>query len=114
MQFHFYTVMAFDAHQNGVPVAWVISSSAMEIEVRKWLGAMRDRMLQLNPAWRPTCTWHVLRNWMTQMSSKVKARSYPDSIFKYINYLLYKAGLSMKLQKLTQVSVGLVDECHSS
>jgi len=53
MQFHFYTVMAFDAHQNGVPVAWVISSSAMEIEVRKWLGAMRDRMLQLNPAWRP-------------------------------------------------------------
>lgn len=55
MQFHFYTVMAFDAHQNGVPVAWVISSSAMEIEVRKWLGAMRDRMLQLNPAWRPTC-----------------------------------------------------------
>jgi len=65
------------------------------------------------------CTWHVLRNWMTQMSSKVKARSYPDSIFKYINYLLYKAGRSMKLQKfgakqLTHVSVGLVDECHSS
>jgi hypothetical protein len=40
LQFHIYTLMAFDAHGNGVPVAWVITSSAMEIDVQKWLNAL--------------------------------------------------------------------------
>jgi hypothetical protein len=55
LQFYFYTLMAFDAHRNGVPVAWVITSSAMEIEVRKWLNALKEFMVQLKPSWEPSC-----------------------------------------------------------
>jgi hypothetical protein len=55
LQLYFYTLMAFDAHGNGVPVAWVITSSAMEIEVRKWLNALKEVMVQLKQSWEPSC-----------------------------------------------------------
>lgn len=47
--------MVFDKHQNGVPVAWVITSSSMECQVRKWLSAVKDRMVGLKPKWQPSC-----------------------------------------------------------
>jgi hypothetical protein len=56
LQFYFYTLfMAFDAHGNGVPVAWVITSPAMEIEVQKWLNALKEVMVQLKSSYEPSC-----------------------------------------------------------
>ena len=33
MQFHFHTLMVFDDHKNGIPVAWVITSSGTQRDV---------------------------------------------------------------------------------
>jgi hypothetical protein len=47
--------MAFDPHGNGMPVAWIITTSGIEVEVRKWLDALQQRMVGLKPSWRPSC-----------------------------------------------------------
>jgi len=55
MQFHFYTLMVFDSHGNGVPAAWCLTSSTMEVEIRMWLSALQQRMVGLQPKWMPSC-----------------------------------------------------------
>jgi len=55
MQFQFYTLMVFDDHKNGVPGAWVISSSGTQVDVAKWLTALKERMLKADATWAPSC-----------------------------------------------------------
>ena len=44
MQFYFYTLMVFDEHHNGVPVAWVITSSQKEENLVVWMGDLQRHM----------------------------------------------------------------------
>ena len=47
--------MVFDAHHNGIPAAWIISASAMEVDVRAWLQALKRHMQERRPDWQPSC-----------------------------------------------------------
>jgi len=55
LQFHLYTQMVFDNHKNGIPVAWVISSSMTQVDVAKWLDDLKRHMLKEDPTWKPSC-----------------------------------------------------------
>ena len=37
MQFQLYTLLAFDSQRNGVPVAWVLMSRSMTLDIAKWM-----------------------------------------------------------------------------
>lgn len=41
----------FDAFRNGVPIAWVITSSCCCSDIVTWLTALRDRVLDHNKGW---------------------------------------------------------------
>lgn len=55
VQYHLYTLMVFDTHHNGIPAAWIISASAMEVEVQYWLSALKTHMQKHNPGWQTSC-----------------------------------------------------------
>ncbi|MCO5590476.1 hypothetical protein L7F22_044446 [Adiantum nelumboides] len=42
--FHLYTILVFDAYRNGIPIAWVLTSSAMLEVTCLWLSRLRDSM----------------------------------------------------------------------
>ncbi|MCO5559333.1 hypothetical protein L7F22_050746 [Adiantum nelumboides] len=50
-KFQLYTILVFDTHQNGVPVAWVITSSAETNTIVTWLTKLRNRVLDYNKSW---------------------------------------------------------------
>ena len=57
LQYHLYTLMVLDAHHTGIqaPAAWIISASAMEVDVRAWLQVLEECMQKHNPQWQPSC-----------------------------------------------------------
>ena len=40
MQYQLYTLMVFDKHRNGVPIAWVISSRNTTRDLSNWLSSL--------------------------------------------------------------------------
>ena len=54
LQFHLYTILVFDAHRNGVPIAWVLTSSATVDTICFWLSQFRNGMLNYHKSWQPT------------------------------------------------------------
>jgi hypothetical protein len=48
-----YTIMVFDSHRNGIPVAWIIVSSTKRLDITNWLKAFRDKMLDAYKSWSP-------------------------------------------------------------
>ena len=34
-----YTIMVFDSHKNGIPIAWIVSSSSKRLDIIPWLKA---------------------------------------------------------------------------
>ena len=48
-----YTIMVFDSHRNGIPVAWIIVSSNKRLDITGWLKAFRDKMLDEHKSWSP-------------------------------------------------------------
>ena len=40
MQYQLYTLMVFDKHRNGVPIAWVISSRNTTGDLSNWLSSL--------------------------------------------------------------------------
>jgi hypothetical protein len=48
-----YTVLMFDQWQNGILVAFIITSKCAEEDILHWLIALRDRVVQFKPDWHP-------------------------------------------------------------
>lgn len=48
-----YTIMVFDTHRNGIPVAWIIVGSSRCIDIVQWLKAFRNTMLDHYKTWSP-------------------------------------------------------------
>lgn len=46
--------MVFDSYQNGVPVAWIITSSGAEKDIKIWLRKLRCKIEGLSPNWEPS------------------------------------------------------------
>jgi hypothetical protein len=53
MQYPVYTVMVFDEWQNGIPVAFIITSRCQEEDIVAWLTKLRNRVLLVSPNWLP-------------------------------------------------------------
>jgi hypothetical protein len=45
MKFHLFTLMGFDDHRMGVPLAWIITSRQTVQDLIEWLKPLKDRML---------------------------------------------------------------------
>jgi hypothetical protein len=45
-QYPLYTVMVFDEWQNGIPVAFIITSKCAKEDILLWLTKLRDRVVQ--------------------------------------------------------------------
>jgi hypothetical protein len=48
-----YTIIVFDHHRNGVPVAWIIISSSYRIDIVHWFKAFRNVMQNKYKSWAP-------------------------------------------------------------
>jgi hypothetical protein len=55
MKFHLFTLMGFDDHRTGVPLAWIIISRQIVEDLIKWLKLLKDMMLSHMPHWKPSC-----------------------------------------------------------
>jgi hypothetical protein len=55
MKFHLFTLMGFDDHCMGVPLAWIITSKQIVQDLIKWLKPLKDKMLSHMPHWKPSC-----------------------------------------------------------
>ncbi len=55
VKYHLFTLMAFDFHHIGVPVAWVIMSQQTCENLVEWLNAMWAKLLLHMSDWRPSC-----------------------------------------------------------
>ncbi|MCO5569722.1 hypothetical protein L7F22_023437 [Adiantum nelumboides] len=47
-KFQLYTIVVFNTHQNGVPIVWVITSSAEANTTISWLTSLQNRVLDYN------------------------------------------------------------------
>ncbi len=54
MKFHLFTLMGFDDHLMGVPLAWIITSMQTIQDLIKWLKPLKDEMLSHMPHWKPS------------------------------------------------------------
>ena len=52
MQYQLYTQMVFDKNQNGVPIAWVISSRNTTEDIKKWLSKLFEIGMKERPDWQ--------------------------------------------------------------
>eukprot|EP01018_Ginkgo_biloba_P039418 Gb_32946 [translate_table: standard] len=86
--YQLYTLMVFDKQQNGLPIAWVISSHDRASNIKDWLSALIKEGVKERQDWKVNsfmidialveigalrsvvgccillCLWHVRRAWM--------------------------------------------------
>jgi hypothetical protein len=55
MKFHLFTLMGFDDHRTGVPLAWIITSKQTVQDLIEWLKPLKKKMLSHMPHWKPSC-----------------------------------------------------------
>ncbi len=55
VKFHLCTLMVFDAHRTGVPVAWIIISCQTCYDLVEWLTILKTKLLRKNAKWKPSC-----------------------------------------------------------
>lgn len=51
MQYQLYTLLVFDKQQNGIPIAWVVSSRNRSSDISSWLSKIMERGQQLKLDW---------------------------------------------------------------
>eukprot|EP01018_Ginkgo_biloba_P023858 Gb_25997 [translate_table: standard] len=94
LKYPLFTLLVFDTHQNGLLVAWIISSSSSASDIQSWMEKLRSRVYEMDPTWRPSafmvddtaaeinaisdvfgchillCLWHVRRSWLKNLTKK--------------------------------------------
>jgi phosphatidylserine decarboxylase len=55
MKFHLFTLMVFDAHRTGMPVAWIITSCQKCDDLVEWLTPLKTKLIRKNLKWKPSC-----------------------------------------------------------
>jgi hypothetical protein len=55
MKFHLFTLMGFDDHCTGVPLAWISTSRQTVQDLIEWLKPLKEKMLSHMPHWKPSC-----------------------------------------------------------
>ncbi|KAL3701242.1 hypothetical protein R1sor_019264 [Riccia sorocarpa] len=97
--FPFFTLVVFDQHQMGLPVAWCIQASEGAHQIETFLLHVKNSALRRMPDWNPStfitdccdaevrairtvfpsakvifCSWYVRRAWKTNLIKKVSDR----------------------------------------
>ena len=67
MKYQLYTLMVFDKHHNGVPIAWVISSHNTTEDIKEWLSAL------FNQGMKERSDWHVHAFITDDAAAKIEA-----------------------------------------
>ena len=135
-KFPLYTVIVLD-DEAGIPVVWSMQSAETGRDIATWLKPMQERVRSLKEDWTPSCftlddcnaemnavrdifgpevriylcTWHVQRNWLRHLLSKVKDSAKHKSLMKelrgimfFVSYFFSSVMLTGSLQRDLQVS----------
>lgn len=114
LQFPLYTLMVFDDWFNGVPVAYIITSSSKQPDLEPWMNALGTKLASVQPGWAPNafitdcaqaeigglqsvwpgvkvflCLWHVRRAWLKQAVAKIKDHAIRAGVFKGLGRIMY-------------------------
>eukprot|EP01018_Ginkgo_biloba_P023862 Gb_15783 [translate_table: standard] len=113
LKYHLFTLIVFDTHHNGVPVAWIISSSSLANDIQNWMEKLRCRIHKVDPTWRPSdfmlddataeintisdvfgclvllCLWHVRRSWLKNLTKKCHDYMVRREMFKDLGDIMY-------------------------
>eukprot|EP01018_Ginkgo_biloba_P036354 Gb_12992 [translate_table: standard] len=112
LKYPLFTLIVFDTHQNGVPVAWIISSSSSTNDIQNWMEKIQSRIHELDPTWRPSafmvddvaaeinaisdvfgccvllCLWHVC-SWLKNLTKKCHDYMVRREMFKDLGDIMY-------------------------
>ncbi len=55
VKFHLFTLMVFDSHRIGMPIAWIITSRQTWNDLVEWLTPLKTKLLKKNLKWKPSC-----------------------------------------------------------
>eukprot|EP01018_Ginkgo_biloba_P021358 Gb_34654 [translate_table: standard] len=113
LKYPLYTLLVFDSNQHGLPIAWVITRSFASDDVRKWIGALHDRICAKEPSWRPSgftvddaateiatirdvfqcpillCLWRIRRAWLKNITKKCSNIEVRREMFKRLGHIMY-------------------------
>ena len=113
-QFPLYTLMVFNDWLNGVPVAYVITSSCKQPDLEPWMRALATKLGSAQEGWMPNafitdcaqaeigglqyvwpgvkvslCLWHVRRAWLKQAVAKIKDHAIRAGVLKGLGRIMY-------------------------
>ena len=114
LQFPLYTLMVFDDWLNGVPVAYIVTSSSKQPDLEPWMRALAKKLASRQPDWAPNafitdcaqaeinglqtvwpgvkvflCLWHVRRAWLKQAVVKIKDPAIRAGVLKGLGRIMY-------------------------
>ena len=106
--------MVFDDWLNGVPVAYIITSSSKQPDLEPWMEALAKKLASLQRDWAPNafitdcaqaeigglqsvwpgvkvflCLWHVRRAWLKQTIAKIKDHAIRAGVLKGLGRIMY-------------------------
>lgn len=136
LRFPLCSLLVFDSSQNTIPVAWIIASSFVDRDIRKWLGLLVERLHEKDPTWRidtflldnPSfevstirevfqcrvllCIWHVRRSWIRNLLNKCSNLDVQREMFKQLGKVLYcrRIGLGFA-DAVGQFKQRFADQC---
>eukprot|EP01018_Ginkgo_biloba_P037069 Gb_24215 [translate_table: standard] len=112
LKYFLFTLLVFDTHQNGVPIAWIISSSSSTSDIQSWMEKLQSRIYEMDPTWRPSafmvdddvaeinaisdvfgcrillCLWHIRRSWLKNLTKKCHDYMVRREMFKDLRHIM--------------------------
>ncbi|TYK31403.1 uncharacterized protein E5676_scaffold455G007110 [Cucumis melo var. makuwa] len=136
LRFPLCSLLVFDSSQNTIPVAWIIASSFVDQDIRKWLGLLVERLHEKDPTWKidtflldnPSfevstirevfqcrvllCIWHVRRSWVRNLLNKCPNLDVQREIFKQLGKVLYCSRIGLGFEyAVEQFKRRFADQC---
>ncbi|XP_063948640.1 uncharacterized protein LOC108218732 isoform X2 [Daucus carota subsp. sativus] len=124
------TLLVFDSRQHALPVAWIITRSIAKPDVSKWMKALVDRVIAVEPGWKVSgfliddaaaeidpirhsfscpvlfSLWRVRRSWLRNIVKKCSNIEIQREIFKRLGQIAYsiwnRVDSFVALNKFTQ------------
>ncbi|XP_031483443.1 uncharacterized protein LOC116252939 [Nymphaea colorata] len=112
LKYPLYSLLVFDARQHALPVAWVITRSFAKHEISKWMKALYDRILSVDPSWKVNgfiiddavleidpirdifhcpvlfSIWRIRRSWLKNIIKKCSNKEIQREIFKRLGQII--------------------------
>eukprot|EP01018_Ginkgo_biloba_P029619 Gb_01440 [translate_table: standard] len=111
--YQLYTLMVFDKQQNGLLIAWVISSCDRASDIKDWLSALIEEGVKECQDWKINafmtddalaeigalsvvgcrillCLWHVRRAWMKHVFKKATNEMNGTNMFKKLGAIMHE------------------------